>query len=67
LEVAVDNEEVSKNPSDISGDPTNTNRIKFAYGEAIEDEVNRFYNLFNPEDSVLTIVYPIYEGNDAAL
>jgi hypothetical protein len=38
LEAAVDNEEVSKNPSDISGDPTNTNGVKFAYGEAIEDE-----------------------------
>lgn len=32
-----------------------------------QQKTNRFYNLFNPEDNVLTIVYPIYEGNDAAL
>jgi pimeloyl-ACP methyl ester carboxylesterase len=64
---AVDDEEVSKNLSDISNAPTNMNKVKFPYGEAIEGEVNRFYNLFDPEDNVLTMVYPVYEGNDAAL
>lgn len=44
---AVDNEEVSKDPNDILTDTTNsdTNKIKSAFGEAIENEVIRFYNL----------------------
>jgi hypothetical protein len=46
---AVDNEEVSKNPIDIDGDFT----LKHAYGKAIQEEVIRFYNLYNPEDNVL--------------
>lgn len=50
---AVDDEEVSKNSNDIVNDPTNDNRIKAAYGKAIEKEVVRFYNLYNPEDDVL--------------
>ena len=50
---AVDDEEVSKNPLDIDGDSA----IKHAYGKAIQDEVVRFYNLYNPEDDVL-------EGDD---
>jgi hypothetical protein len=50
---AVDDEEVSKNSNDIVNDPTNDNRIKAAYGNAIEKEAVRFYNLYNPEDDVL--------------
>ncbi len=46
---AVDDEEVSKNPLDIDGDAT----IKRAYGKAIQEEVVRFYNLYNPQDNVL--------------
>ena len=50
---AVDDEEVSKNSNDIVNDPTNDNRIKAAYGNGIEKEAVRFYNLYNPEDDVL--------------
>jgi hypothetical protein len=74
---AVDDEEVSKNPLDISDETSNVNTVKFAYGEPIQEEVVRFYNLFNPEDNVLQPhpfypvdiiyeVYPFFE-NDAAL
>ena len=50
---AVDDEEVSTDPLDISDDPTNMNTVKIAYGKAIQDEVLQFYNLFNPEDNAL--------------
>jgi hypothetical protein len=71
---AVDDEEVSKNPSDITDD---NSRIKSAYGEAIQAEVIRFYNLHNPEGNMLQPypffpdnpvynVYPFFE-NDTAL
>jgi hypothetical protein len=75
---AVDDEEVSKNSNDILIDPTNDIRIKAAYGNAIEKEVVKFYNLYNPEDDVLEadvecsllscqpIYYPKYE-HDLAL
>ena len=70
---AVDDEEVSKNPLDIDGDAT----IKRAYGKAIQEEVVRFYNLYNPQDNVLQQqpflqdgyiyqIYPFFE-NDLAL
>ncbi|MDQ3903737.1 MAG: alpha/beta hydrolase, partial [Thermoproteota archaeon] len=70
---AVDNEEVSKDPSDITGDLI----IKSAYGNAIQEEVIRFYNLYSPEDNMLQPlpfspgnqiyqVYPYFE-NDSAL
>src|SRR4051812_41534854 len=74
---AVDDEEVSKNSNDILNDPTNDLRIK-GYGNAIEKEVIRFYNLFNSDDDVLQTsnfleptssqpeYYPLY-GNDLAL
>lgn len=52
MDAAVD-DEVSKNSNDIVNDPTNDNRIKAAYGNAIEKEAVRFYNLYNPEDDVL--------------
>jgi hypothetical protein len=75
---AVDDEEVSKNSNDILIDPTNDIRIKAAYGNAVEKEVVKFYNLYNPEDDVLEadvecsllscqpIYYPKYE-HDLAL
>lgn len=61
---AVDDEEVSKNPSDITGDTS----IKSAYGDAIQGEVIRFYNLYNPEDNMLqptpfspdNLIYEVY-------
>ena len=56
-----------KNHLDITGDSTNVNTVKSAYGKAIEVEVIRFYNLFNPEDNVLEFVYPVNEGSDTAL
>jgi hypothetical protein len=70
---AVDDEEVSKNPLDIDGNSA----IKHAYGKAIQDEVVRFYNLYNPEDNMLQPqpfkqdgyiyqIYPYFE-NDLAL
>jgi hypothetical protein len=71
---AVDNEEVSKDPNDILTDTTNldTNKIKSAFGEAIENEVTRFYNLYNPEDDILgptntflPIIYTAYELDSA--
>lgn len=43
------------------------NTVKSAYGKAIEGEVVRFYNLFNPEDNVLEFVCPVNEGSDTAL
>ena len=73
LGAAVDNEEVSKNPLDIDGDST----IKHAYGKAVQEEVLRFYNLYNPEDNMLqpkpfkpdNYIYEIYPSfeNDLAL
>jgi hypothetical protein len=65
---AVDDEEVSKNPSDITEDTTNDATIKSAYGVAIQAEVIRFYNLYNPQDNMLqrhpfsptNLVYEIY-------
>jgi hypothetical protein len=55
---AVDDEEVSKNPSDITGNTT----IKSAYGNVIQGEVIRFYNLYNPEDNMLEPL-PFYPSN----
>jgi hypothetical protein len=67
---AVDNEEVSKDPNDILTDSTNfdIDKIKSAFGEAIESEVVKFYNLFNPEDDILgptkTLMPIIYTANE---
>jgi hypothetical protein len=74
---AVDNEEISKNVADIDGD----SGIKSAYGNAIENQVVEFQNLYNPEDDVLEwdtnecsfigfrvcqpVYYPIYEDDFA--
>jgi hypothetical protein len=73
---AVDDEEVSTNPSDTSADSTNLDSVKFAYGKAIQDEVAKFYNLNNPEDNALQPlpfapvdwfyqIYPFFEKDSA--
>jgi pimeloyl-ACP methyl ester carboxylesterase len=64
---AVDDEEVSKNIQNILNDQTNQGVVKTtAYGEAIQEEVTRFYNLYNPQDNMLQQLpfdppYSIYE------
>lgn len=73
LGAAVDNEEVSKDKRDIDIDGTNWNTIKSNYGQAIEQEVQDFYNLYNPEDNAFEPnpvypfdpfqIYPSYEGD----
>jgi pimeloyl-ACP methyl ester carboxylesterase len=81
LGAAVDNEEITKNPFDIVKDPMNgyniniiemkypisLDKIKSAYGQAVEDEVEKFYNFFSPKDDSLEIFYPLNENNDSAL
>jgi pimeloyl-ACP methyl ester carboxylesterase len=57
---AVDDSEVSKDTSGIRNDPA-----KHAYGNAIEAEVTRFYNLFDPQDNMLEYIYPFFEGSSA--
>jgi hypothetical protein len=72
LGAAIDDEEVSKDLSYIIKNPRilgNTSEwydvfgIKSAYGEAIEHEVNKFYNLFDSKDRVLTQIYPLFESD----
>jgi hypothetical protein len=41
--------------------------VKTAFGNAITEEVVKFYNLINPEDNVLQFIYPCYEAGDDAL
>ena len=81
LGAAVDNEEITKNPFDIVKDPKNgyninliemkypisLDKIKYAYGQTVEDEVEKFYNFFSPKDDSLEIFYPLNENNDSAL
>lgn len=57
LGAAVDDEEISKDNKDITSDPMNAYSVKAAYGEAVEDEVDKFYNLRSSEDNVLEL-YP---------
>ena len=49
-----------KNPLDVSNDP-----VKFAYGNAIEAEVTRFYNLLDRQDNILQFVYTYFEDSQA--
>jgi pimeloyl-ACP methyl ester carboxylesterase len=73
LGAAVDDEEISKNPQDILDDLTNWGTLKSDYGIAIEEEVIKFYNLFNPQDNVFepnleypfspVQIYPSFEGD----
>jgi hypothetical protein len=73
---AVDNEEVAKSPSYVNKEPSvlfdinewyDAYGIKSAYGNAIEKEVVKFYNLFNPQDNALQLptLYSLYEQDDA--
>jgi hypothetical protein len=73
---AVDNEEVAKSPSYVNKEPSvlfdinewyDAYGIKSAYGNAIEKEVVKFYNLFNPQDNALQLptLYPLYEQDGA--
>ena len=65
LGVTVDNEEVTLNPGDILVDKTNWGSPKSDYGGAIQEEVVRFYNLYNPKDNVFELIYPLFEGDIA--
>lgn len=69
---AVDNEEVAKSASYIINNPSllldvrewyDAFGIKSAYGNAIEKEVDIFYNLYNPKDKSLGLpqFYKFYE------
>jgi pimeloyl-ACP methyl ester carboxylesterase len=58
---AVDDEQVSTDPSDTD------DLGEKVYGQAIESQVIRFYNLFNNEDNALQIPYPSAEGGEIAL
>jgi pimeloyl-ACP methyl ester carboxylesterase len=69
---AIDDEEVTKNPKYILNDFTNWGTVKSDYGNAIEEEVVNFYNLFSPEDNLFEPskipafeVYPSFEGDSA--
>jgi pimeloyl-ACP methyl ester carboxylesterase len=72
MAAAVDDEEVSINPKDVLDDKTNWGSPKSDYGEAIQEEVMHFYNLYNPKDNVLEPnlnyslqIYPSFEGDRA--
>jgi Alpha/beta hydrolase of unknown function (DUF900) len=58
---AVDDEQVSMDPSDAD-DPGEK-----VYGQSIESQVIRFYNLFDTQDNALEEPYPYYEGGETAL
>ena len=63
----------SKNPHDVLGDLTNWGTAKSDYGEAIQEEVVKFYNLYNYKDKLLGPnsvnpfspyqIYPSFEGD----
>jgi len=65
LGATVDDEEVTMNPGDILVDQTNWGSPKSDYGGAIQEEVVRFYNLYNPKDNVFELIYPLFEGDIA--
>src|SRR4029453_16501527 len=65
LGAAVDDEEITTNPRDMLDDGTNWGSPKSDYGKAIQDEVARIYNLYNPKDNVLEQIYPLFEGDFA--
>jgi hypothetical protein len=48
-------------------EPITLKGVKTAFGEAIEDEVRNFSNLYSSKDDSLEWFYPIMEGNDTAL
>jgi hypothetical protein len=47
--------------------PITLKGVKSAFGEAIEDEVRNFSNLYSSKDDSLEWFYPMTEGNDTAL
>jgi hypothetical protein len=65
---AVDNEEVSKRASDTGDSTYDDDEV---YGGAIERQVIKTYNLFNPEDNILQpqrspyTYYSVYENDNA--
>jgi hypothetical protein len=65
---AVDNEEVSKRSSDTGDSAYDDRKV---YGGAIERQVSKIYNLFNPEDNLLQLqrfpytYYSFYEDDNA--
>ncbi len=61
LGAAIDNEQVSMNAADCNFN----NPPLPCTGKAIESEVGRFYNLYNPEDNMLQFAYRDTEGDDA--
>lgn len=70
MAAAVDDEEVSIDPKHVVDDKTNWGSPKSDYGEAIQEEVVHFYNLYNPNDNVLEPnvnysrqIYPTFEGD----
>jgi hypothetical protein len=48
-------------------EPVTLKGVKTAFGEAIEDEVRNFSNLYSSKDDSLEWFYPMMEGNDTAL
>jgi hypothetical protein len=58
---AVDNEQISTRPADCS---SNSSALPCS-GEAIGAVVERFFNLYNPEDNMLQYVYNSVQGNEA--
>ncbi len=58
---AVDDEKISKNPFDVDHGLYDDGKV---YGTAIERNVVKFYNLYNPEDDMLERVDQIEEQTD---
>jgi hypothetical protein len=54
LGAVVDAEEVSKNPADTGDSPFDDRKV---YGQPIERQVNKFYNLYDDEDDMLEVGY----------
>jgi pimeloyl-ACP methyl ester carboxylesterase len=72
LGAAVDDEEVTTNPKYILEDKTNWGSPKSDYGQAIEEEVVTFSNLYSSKDNVLEPhpetslpIYPLFESDSA--
>lgn len=63
LGAAIDYNQHSKNPTDCI---VNQNSLNCS-GVVIQDEVESFYNLFNPQDNMLQYSYTFAEGGDIPL
>jgi hypothetical protein len=76
-EISKDPWDIVKDPTNDKGykninifameEPITLKGVKSAFGEAIEDEVRNFSNLYSSEDDSLEWFYPMMEGNDTAL